>query len=182
MDESADEAQREALLKILKGESTAPGATHFFVYNSTMSEVLDPIFAPIELAIDVDAREASIAVADLVESKGTPITNPDAGEPYHAAVNLPNGFEYTTAQMGWATRQSPTDAPGPVTRFNTPGGSPASSDSFTSLTALKGVDEAGLKTKVLPHTRAGAIFHAGMARGKFHGVMMATTPSGLRTV
>ena len=103
VDESADEAQREALLKILKGESTAPGSTHFFVYNSTMNEVLDPIFAPIELSIDVDAREASIAVADLVESKGTPITNPNTGEPYHAAIHLPNGFEYTTAQMGTGT-------------------------------------------------------------------------------
>ncbi len=36
IDERADSAQREALRKILHGESTAPGATHFFVYNSTV--------------------------------------------------------------------------------------------------------------------------------------------------
>ena len=40
IDERADPAQREALRKILHGESTAPGATHFFVYNAMMSTVL----------------------------------------------------------------------------------------------------------------------------------------------
>ncbi len=40
---------------------------------------------------------------------------------------------------------------------------------------------AGLKTTVLPATRAGMIFHVGMASGKFHGVMAATTPMGSRT-
>lgn len=103
VDESADDAQREALLKILKGESTAPGATHFFVYNSTMSEELDPIFASIEISIDVDARKAQISVGDLVESKGSPIINPNSGEAYQAAIHLPNGFEYTTAEMGTGT-------------------------------------------------------------------------------
>src|SRR4029077_10877576 len=42
------------------------------------------------------------------------------------------------------------------------------------------VSVAGLKTTVLPQTSAGAIFHTGMATGKFHGVMAPTTPSGWR--
>ena len=33
-------------------------------------------------------------------------------------------------------------------------------------------------TRVLPVTRAGAIFQAGMDIGKFHGVMIETTPRG----
>jgi hypothetical protein len=37
IDERANPAQREGLRRILHGESTTPGATHFFVYNSTMS-------------------------------------------------------------------------------------------------------------------------------------------------
>ncbi len=37
---------------------------------------------------------------------------------------------------------------------------------------------AGLKTTVLPQTRAGMIFHDGIAIGKFHGVMTAHTPIG----
>ena len=83
---------------------------------------------------------------------------------------------------GLSTKALPTREPGPVTRFNTPGGRPASSYTSTSLTALNGVPEAGLKTRVFPQISAGAIFHAGMAMGKFQGVIMATTPRGRRTV
>ena len=83
---------------------------------------------------------------------------------------------------GLSTNTRPTEEPGPVTRFRTPGGSPASSKIWTSLTAVVGVEEAGLNTSVLPHMSAGAIFQAGMASGKFHGVMIATTPTGLLTV
>src|SRR5262245_17865404 len=43
-----------------------------------------------------------------------------------------------------------------------------------------GTSSAGLKTTVLPNASAGAIFHAGIASGKFHGVIAATTPSGSR--
>ena len=37
--------------------------------------------------------------------------------------------------------------------------------------AGSGVSSAGLSTTVLPPTSAGAIFQAGMAIGKFHGVI-----------
>ena len=36
-------------------------------------------------------------------------------------------------------------------------------------------------TTVFPQTSAGMIFHDGMAMGKFHGVIIAQTPSGCRT-
>lgn len=100
IDERADNAQREALLKILSGESTTPGATHFFVYNSTMSEVLDPIFAAVDVKIDVDARTARINVPGLVDSTGSPIIDPNSGNPHRAQIHLPEGFEYTTAEIG----------------------------------------------------------------------------------
>lgn len=45
-----------------------------------------------------------------------------------------------------------------------------------------GVSSAGLITTALPLIRAGAVFRAGMAMGKFHGVMSPTTPSGSRRV
>ncbi len=106
IDERADDDQREALRKILHGEATKPGATHFFVYNSTMSEVLDPIFAPIELEIDVDARSARVNVPGLVESRGSPIVDPNTGDEHRARINLPNGFEYTVAEMGSGTTKA----------------------------------------------------------------------------
>ena len=100
IDERADDAQREALRKILHGEDTTPGATHFFVYNSTMSEVLETLYEPIELKIDVDERTAHARVSGLFESTGSPIINRFNGEPSRARINLPDGFEYTVAEMG----------------------------------------------------------------------------------
>jgi hypothetical protein len=101
IDERADPTQREALRKILHGESTTPGATHFFVYNSTMSTVLDTLYAPIELSIDVDQRMASITIEGLVESRGTPLPKPlSQGLPNNIRLNTPDGPRYIYAEMG----------------------------------------------------------------------------------
>ena len=74
-----DAAQREALGKILLGEETAPGATHFYVFHSTMSEVLETLYAPIEISVDIGARSATVSVPGLIESKATPIIDPNSG-------------------------------------------------------------------------------------------------------
>ncbi|MEN3317213.1 MAG: hypothetical protein V7643_614 [Mycobacterium sp.] len=100
IDERADLPQREGLRKILHGESTAPGATHFYVYNSTMSTVLDTLYAPIVLSIDVYQRMASLKIDDLVESRGTPIISPHTGEPTRSRINMPDGIHYIFAEMG----------------------------------------------------------------------------------
>ena len=103
IDERADAAQRAALGKILRGESTAPGATHFYVFNSTMSKVLDDIFAPVEVEIDIAARRARVDVPGLVDSRGEPIVDPHSGQEFRARIDLPNGFEYNLAEMGVGT-------------------------------------------------------------------------------
>jgi hypothetical protein len=100
IEERSDPAQREGLRKILHGESTVPGVTHFFVYNSTMSTVLDTLYAPIELTIDVEQRIASLKVDGLVESHGTPIISPYTGEPSRSRINMPDGIHYIFAEMG----------------------------------------------------------------------------------
>ena len=73
-------------------------------------------------------------------------------------------------------------SPDPSTRLRTPSGRPASRKHWTTSVAHSGVSDAGLNTTVLPATSAGATFHAGIAIGKFQGVMHATTPSGSRRV
>ena len=103
IDERADGAQREAMGKILRGESTAPEAPHFYIFNSMASEVLDPLYAPIEVSIDVDARQANVRAPGLVEAKGTPIIDAFSQKPVRARINLPDGFEYTVAEMGAGT-------------------------------------------------------------------------------
>jgi hypothetical protein len=99
IDERADPAQREALRKILHGEDTAPGATHFYVFNSTMSEVLPTLYAPIEVSIDREARKARVEVPGMIDAAGMPIIDPYSGQEFRALIELPNGFEYTRAEV-----------------------------------------------------------------------------------
>jgi len=100
IDERADAAQRDALQKILRGESTVPGATHFYVFNSTMSEVLDPIFAPIEFAVDVAGRTARVEIPGIGTASAKPIIDPNSGQEFRAGFRLPNGFQLTEAEVG----------------------------------------------------------------------------------
>jgi hypothetical protein len=65
-----------------------------------MSTVLDTLYAPIDLSIDVEARTARVRIGDLVESVGAPIISRFSGEPVRSRINLPDGFEYTFAEMG----------------------------------------------------------------------------------
>src|SRR5689334_6308188 len=87
-----------------------------------------------------------------------------------------------TGTSGFSTSAMPTDSPLPVTRFTTPGGTPASASSCTKSAAQAGVSDAGLSTTVLPATSAGIIFQQGIAIGKFHGVIRPQIPIGSRTL
>lgn len=109
VDERADERQREALLKIMTGQDTAPGATIFQVFSTTFETVHDPVFAPIDLELDIDAREAKYNVPGLLEARGEPLRNPVTGEAHRARINLPEGFEYDVCEVGrgWAETQAP---------------------------------------------------------------------------
>jgi hypothetical protein len=71
-----------------------------------MSQVLDTLYKPIELAIDIEARKANLNVPGLVESKGSPIIDPQSGNEHRAQIRLPHGFEYAVAEMGSATSQT----------------------------------------------------------------------------
>ncbi len=88
----------------------------------------------------------------------------------------------TLSMPGCSTSAWPTDEPGPVMTFSTPGGSPTSIAISPSAMAVSGVWLAGLRMTVLPHASAGATFHAASSSGKFHGTMAATTPIGSRSV
>jgi hypothetical protein len=99
IDERASPAQREALLTILSGQETEPGATIFNVFASTYEEVLDPQFKPIDLDIDIEERTGRIGVQGVVEATGRPIINPVTGKPHRARVELPQGFEYSVAEF-----------------------------------------------------------------------------------
>jgi hypothetical protein len=101
IDERADPAQREALRKILHGESTTPGATHFFTYNAMCSTVLETLYAPIDLSIDVQQRTASLTVDGLVQSRGMPLPKPaNQALPPRIRLSTSEGPRYIYAEMG----------------------------------------------------------------------------------
>ena len=111
IEEKATPAQREALLRILSGLDTEPGATIFQVFSTTLEKVHDPVFAPIDFEIDIDARKARLVVPGLIEGRGEPILNSVTGAEHRARIDIPDGFEYSIAEMGrgW------TKTTGPIT-------------------------------------------------------------------
>ena len=63
--------------------------------------------------------------------------------------------------------------------LTTPGGRSACWQISANSSAVSGVVSAGFSTTVLPQARAGAIFHASISSGKFHGMIWPATPSGV---
>lgn len=111
VDERADERQRDALLRIMSGLDTTPGATFFQVFAATFARVHDPVFAPIDLRVDVDGRSARLSVPGWIDARGEPIVNPVTGEEHRARIALPEGFEYDVCEVGrgWARTQGPVN-------------------------------------------------------------------------
>jgi len=99
IDERANEDQRQALVTILHGRETVPGATHFQVFNSMMSTVLDPQFTRVDVDIDVEACRAKVGVPGIVDATGAPIRNPFKGGDHRVRVSLKSGFEYVDAEF-----------------------------------------------------------------------------------
>jgi hypothetical protein len=106
VDERADARQREAILKIMAGEETEPGATIFNVFATVIETIHEPLFRPIEFEVDIENRTGRFAVPGLVEARGEPIKNPVTGQPHRARVVLPHGFEYTEAEYGSSTTKA----------------------------------------------------------------------------
>jgi hypothetical protein len=106
IDQRADGTQREAMRAIMYGEETEPGSTMFNIFMSMIDTVHDPIYSEIHFEVDVDERTARLVAPDLVESVGEPIRNPVTGATHRARIELPHGFEYTTAEMGSGTSKT----------------------------------------------------------------------------
>ncbi|MBI4558523.1 MAG: DUF1326 domain-containing protein [Candidatus Hydrogenedentes bacterium] len=100
VDQEANEAQRHAVISIVKGEHTEPGATIFQVFSATLNKVHDPLFLPIDFACDVHARTAKVTIKGLVEASGNPILNPVTDLPHRVLIKVPEGFEYDEAEVG----------------------------------------------------------------------------------
>jgi len=106
VDQRASESQRGALLRIMTGQDTAPFATMFAVYASTVETMHAPVFTDIDLELDIDGRRGRMTIDGYVEMTGEPIRNKVSGTETRAQIVLPNGFEYEVADIGSASSRT----------------------------------------------------------------------------
>jgi hypothetical protein len=100
IDERADARQRAALTKILHGEETDEGATHWWVYHAMSQTVHEPLFARIEFEVDIDARKARVAIPGVLQAEGRPIKSPATGQEHRVRIDIPRGIEFELAEVG----------------------------------------------------------------------------------
>jgi hypothetical protein len=109
VDKRATGSQRNAILRIMSGQDTKPGATMFQVYASMLSKAYDPVFADIDFAVDIDKRRAHLKVAGYIDQRGEPILNPVTGAEHRVRIEPVGGFEFKKAEIGrgWTTATGP---------------------------------------------------------------------------
>jgi hypothetical protein len=109
VDRRATQEQRQALLRILRGEDTEPFATVFHVFASTCDTLHEPLFADIEFELDIEGRTARAKIANVLEMRGAPILNPVTGAEHRVRIVQPNGFEFAEAEIGrgWSKTEGP---------------------------------------------------------------------------
>lgn len=100
IDERADSRQREALIKILHGEETEEGATHWWVYHAMSDTVHEPLIKRIQFEVDIDARTARVVIPGVLESVGRPIKSPATGQEHRVRIDIPKGIEFELAEIG----------------------------------------------------------------------------------
>ena len=101
IDERATAEQRDALFQILSGKHAAEG-TLFHIFSLIVSKMLDPIFAPINVAFDMDRRTAQVSIPGVLETTSRPIRNPVTGADHRIQVVMPDGFEHHRAEIASA--------------------------------------------------------------------------------
>ena len=105
IDERAGTAQREALFAILSGQHSAEG-TLFQIFSLIVSEMCEPVFAPVSFEFDRTGRRARIVVPGVLETEVEPIRNPVTGVAHHIQIRMPEGFEHREGEVASANIRS----------------------------------------------------------------------------
>ena len=106
IDESATPAQREALEKIMTGEDTEEMATMWFVFGAMSPNRHPTLTGTIEMSYDEETGIGSIKAASAFSTDIKPIPNIVSGEPHHVRVNLPHGFEFSSAAFACGSTET----------------------------------------------------------------------------
>jgi hypothetical protein len=117
VDERASSEERSAIEALESGEH---GGAFFEIFASVTPNRLPILFAPIELSVDQAARTARVRIPGVVENVIEPIRNPVTGEEHRARIVLPDGFEFTEAEVANSvTLRVTADAPFEFSHENT---------------------------------------------------------------
>jgi len=99
IDDQANAEQRNALEKIVSGEDTEELATIFWVVNAMTTIRHETLYLPITIESDIDARRGRVMVDGVFDLNVEPIMNPVTGAEHRARIEIPDGFEFTIAEM-----------------------------------------------------------------------------------
>ena len=109
------EGNREVLFTIMAGEETEPMATVWAVFATVVTKVHPPLIKPFDFILDIEARTAQLSIPGVLEASGRPIRNPVTGADTRVRIDLPDGFEFTFAEIG----SGAATATGPITFTHT---------------------------------------------------------------
>ena len=96
IDERATAEQRTALLTILSGQA---GNAWFEFLASTISNLYEPQFVPIEFEFDKQKRTARVVIPGALETVSGPLTLPNTKQENRVTVRLPEGREYLEMEV-----------------------------------------------------------------------------------
>ena len=99
IDDQATADQRNALEKIISGEDTEELATIFWVINAMTTIRLETLYLPVTIEADIEARRGRVVVDGVFELNVEPIKNPVTDVEHRVRIEIPDGFEFTIAEM-----------------------------------------------------------------------------------
>ncbi len=99
IDDQATAEQRNALENIISGEDTEELATIFWVVNAMTTIRHETLYLPVTIEADIEARRGHVLVDGVFDLNVEPIMNPVTGAEHRARIEIPDGFEFTIAEM-----------------------------------------------------------------------------------
>ncbi len=90
----------------MQGEGAVPGSSMLAIYRAMCSEYHPPLFAPIEMELDMEGRTATVRVPGLIDTAVEPIKNRVTGAEHRARIDLPNGKEFYFAEVASGTSKA----------------------------------------------------------------------------
>jgi len=106
IDERAGPAQRRALTAVLQGEGADPGSVMLQIYRAMCSTWHEPLFAAIEMDVDMAGRTARLKIPGILETAVEPLRNLVTGAEHKAQIGLPMGKEFRLAEVARGTTRA----------------------------------------------------------------------------